>query len=185
MILIVGLGNPGGDYTGTRHNIGFAVIDGLVSDIDSGSSYTKFNSTAYNASFAGEELLIIKPQTFMNNSGSAVAAAIKAFSGEITGMLVVHDEIDLEFGCIKIKSGGSTAGHRGLQSIFEKTGSLEFDRLRFGVGRPPGRMEASDYVLKPFTKAEVKELEFLTVKAVDMIKDFIENGPGHTANQFN
>ena len=185
MILIVGLGNPGGDYTGTRHNIGFTVVDMLVSSLDSGSRFTKFNSAAYNASYAGKDLLILKPQTFMNNSGSAVAAALRAYGDEITRMLVVHDDIDIEFGCIKIKSGGNTAGHRGLQSIFEKTGKLDFDRIRFGVGRPPGRMEASDYVLRLFKKSEAKELELLIDRAVDMIRDYIENGLEHTANEYN
>ena len=185
MILIVGLGNPGGDYTGTRHNIGFAVVDELVSSLDSGSRYTKFNSAVYNSFYAGKDLLIIKPQTLMNNSGSAVAAALRSDGGRINRMLVVHDDIDIEFGRIKIKSGGNTAGHRGLQSIFEKTGSLNFDRLRFGVDRPPGRMEASDYVLRVFKKKEAQELGLLLVRAVDMIKDYIENGLDYTANKYN
>jgi PTH1 family peptidyl-tRNA hydrolase len=185
MILIVGLGNPGGDYTGTRHSIGFAIVDELVSSLDSGNKYTKFNSVAYNASYAGEKLLAIKPQTFMNNSGSAVAAAIKSQGEDLNNMLVIHDDIDIDFGCIKIKSGGSTAGHRGLQSIFEKTGNLNFDRLRFGVGRPPGRMEASDYVLKLFKKDEKEELDFLIGRSVDMIKEYIENGLDYTANKYN
>ena len=185
MILIVGLGNPGEDYSGTRHNIGFGVIDELVSTLDSGNKYTKFNSSAYNASYAGKDLLVLKPQTLMNNSGSAVAAALKSFSDEITRLLVIHDDIDIEFGRLKIKSGGNTAGHRGLQSIFEKTGNLDFDRLRFGVDRPPGRMEASDYVLKSFKKNEAEELGFLIGRAVDMIKDYIENGLDHAANEYN
>ena len=185
MILIVGLGNPGGDYTGTRHNIGFAIVDELVSSLDSGNKYTKFNSVAYNASYTGEDLLAIKPQTFMNNSGSAVASAIKSLEEDLTGMLVIHDDIDIDFGRVKIKGGGSTAGHRGLQSIFEKTGNLDFDRLRFGVGRPPGRMEASDYVLKLFKKDEKEELDFLIGRSVDMIKDYIENGLDHAANKYN
>ncbi len=185
MILIVGLGNPGVDYTGTRHNIGFAIIDQLVSSLDSGNKYTKFNSAAFNASYTGVDLLAIKPQTFMNNSGSAVAAAIKSLGEDLKGMLVIHDDIDIDFGRIKIKSGGSTAGHRGLESIFEKTGNLDFDRLRFGVGRPPGRMKASDYVLRLFKKDEKEELDLLMGKSVDMIKDYIENGLDHTANKYN
>jgi PTH1 family peptidyl-tRNA hydrolase len=121
----------------------------------------------------------------MNNSGSAVAAALRSAGDEITRMLVIHDDIDIEFGRIKIKSGGNTAGHRGLQSIFEKTGSLDFDRLRFGVDRPPGRMEASDYVLRLFKRSEAEELGLLLGRAVDIIRDYIENGPEHTANKYN
>jgi len=185
MILIVGLGNPGGDYTGTRHNIGFAIIDELVSSLDSGSKYTKFNSIAVRAGHGGHSLLLLKPQTFMNNSGSAVRSALDFLGGELESMLVVHDDIDLEFGCIRIKSGGSTAGHRGLESIFQNTGNLSFDRLRFGVGRPPGKMEASDYVLRLFNRGEKEELGPLTGLAVDMIKDYVEKGPQYTANKYN
>lgn len=185
MFLIVGLGNPGGDYAGTRHNIGFAIIDMLVSRIASGNRYKKFNSEAYNASYAGKDLLIIKPRTFMNRSGSAAAAALSHMGEKKTGMLVVHDDIDIEFGRIKIKRGGSTAGHRGLQSIFDNTGGLDFDRLRFGVGRPPGRMEASDYVLRPFNKSEKKELDLLIDRSVDMIREYIKNGLEYTANKYN
>ena len=96
MILIVGLGNPGGDYTGTRHNIGFAIVDELVSGLDSGNKYTKFNSIAFNASYAGRDLLVIKPQTFMNNSGSAVSTAIRFLGEDLAGMLVIHDDLDID-----------------------------------------------------------------------------------------
>ncbi|MCD4669619.1 MAG: aminoacyl-tRNA hydrolase [Actinomycetia bacterium] len=185
MILIVGLGNPGKDYRGTRHNIGFVVVDELIPGTDSGNKYTKFNSVAVNAKYSDTDLLFLKPRTFMNNSGSAVAAALKFYGDEISSILVIHDDIDLAFGRIKIKRGGSTAGHRGLQSIFAKTNSLDFDRLRFGVDRPPGRMDASNYVLRKFGKSETKELDFLIKDAVDIIKDYIENGLDHAANKYN
>lgn len=185
MIMIVGLGNPEEGYAGTRHNIGYVIVDELTSSIRSGGSYSKFNSTIIDCSYGGSSLVVLKPLTYMNKSGSAVAAALDYYGDEISGMLVVHDDIDIDFGRVKIKSGGSTAGHRGLQSIFQKTGSLDFDRLRFGVGRPPGRMDASDYVLMPFKKSQLKELDPLLDRAVDMIKDYIENGLEHTANKYN
>jgi PTH1 family peptidyl-tRNA hydrolase len=185
MILIVGLGNPGRDYTRTRHNIGFAVLDELASSLNSGNKYTKFNSIAVNAEYSDHDLLLLKPQTFMNNSGSPVASVLEFYGEEIDRMLVIHDDIDIEFGRIKIKEGGNTAGHRGLESIAQKTGSLDFDRLRFGVGRPPGRMEASDYVLKLFNKSEMEELGFLIGRSVDVIKDYIQNGLDHAANKYN
>jgi len=185
MILIVGLGNPGKDYWGTRHNIGFAVIDELISGTDSGNKYTKFNSAAVDARYSDTGLLFLKPRTFMNNSGSAVAAALKFYGDEISRMLIIHDDIDLEFGRIKIKKGGSTAGHRGLQSIFTKTNSLDFDRLRFGVDRPPGRMDASDYVLRKFRKSEIKELDLLIKDSAEIIKDYIASGLDHAANKYN
>jgi PTH1 family peptidyl-tRNA hydrolase len=185
MILIVGLGNPGRDYTGTRHNIGFAILEELASSLNAGGKYTKFNSTVIDAEYSDHDLLLLKPQTFMNNSGSPVASALDFYGEEIDRMLVIHDDIDIEFGRLKIKEGGSTAGHRGLESIFQKTGTLYFDRLRFGVDRPPGRMEASDYVLRLFNKSEAEELGFLIGRAVDMIKDYIKNGLEHAANKYN
>lgn len=185
MILIVGLGNPGEDYTGTRHNIGFAILDNFASGLDSGNKYTKFNSIAVNAKYSDHDLLLLKPQAFMNNSGSPVAAALEFYEDKIDRILVIHDDIDIEFGRTKIKRGGSTAGHRGLESIFQKTGSLDFDRLRFGVGRPPGRMEASDYVLRLFNRGEIEELDFLIDRAADIIRDYIENGLDHAANKYN
>lgn len=185
MILIVGLGNPGKDYWGTRHNIGFAVIDELISGTDSGNKYTKFNSIAINAKHSGIGLILLKPRVFMNNSGSVVAAAMKFYGNEISRILIIHDDIDIEFGCVKIKRGGGTAGHRGLQSILAKTDSLDFDRLRFGVDRPPGRMEASNYVLRKFGKSEIKKLDLLIKHAADIVMDYIENGLDHAANKYN
>ena len=185
MILIVGLGNPGKDYLGTRHNIGFAIIDELISGIDSGNKYTKFNSIVVNAKHSGTDLVLLKPRIFMNNSGSAVVAAMKFYKDEISRILIIHDDIDIEFGCVKIKRGGGTAGHRGLQSIIAKTNSLDFDRLRFGVDRPPGRMDASDYVLRKFGKSEIKELDLLIKHSAEIIMDYIENSLDHAANKYN
>jgi len=185
MILIVGLGNPGKDYWGTRHNIGFAIIDELISGIDSGNKYTKFNSIVVNAKHSDTDLVLLKPRIFMNNSGSAVAAAMKFYKDEISRILIIHDDIDIEFGHVKIKRSGGTAGHRGLQSIIAKTNSLDFDRLRFGVDRPPGRMEASDYVLRKFGKNEIKELDLLIKHAAEIIMDYIENGLDYAANKYN
>ena len=185
MILIVGLGNPGKEYTDTRHNIGFAVIDELASGTGSGNKYSKFNSIVYDAEISGTRLLLLKPQTFMNNSGSTVAAVLRSYGEEMERILVVHDDIDIEFGQIKLKNGGSTAGHRGLESIYEKTRTLDFDRLRFGIGRPPGRMEASDYVLRRFTRSELEEAELMVKRSADAISDYITGGIDFASNKYN
>lgn len=185
MILIVGLGNPGKEYSGTRHNIGFAVIDELASGTGSGNKYTKFNSIACDCEISGIRILLLKPQTFMNNSGSAVAGALRSYDEEIERILVVHDDIDIEFGQVKFRKGGSTAGHKGLESIYEKTRTLDFDRLRFGVGRPPGRMEASDYVLRKFSRSELKEMELMVKRSTDAISDYIINGIDFASNKYN
>ncbi len=185
MILIVGLGNPGEEYTGTRHNIGFEIIEELASGACPGNKYTKFNSTAYDAEISGIKLLLLKPQTFMNNSGAALAGALRSYGEEIERILVIHDDIDIEFGRIKLKKGGSTAGHRGLESIYGKIQTLDFDRLRFGIGRPPGRMEASDYVLRRFNKSELKEVGSLIRFSIDAIRDYITDGIDFASNKYN
>ncbi len=185
MILIVGLGNPGKEYTDTRHNIGFAVIDEMASGAGSGNKYSNFNSMVYDAEISGTKLLLLKPQTFMNNSGSAVSGALRSYGDEIERILVVHDDIDIEFGQIKLKNGGSTAGHRGLESIYEKTRTLDFDRLRFGIGRPPGRMEASDYVLRRFARGELEEAGLMIRQSADAISDYIIDGIDFASNKYN
>jgi len=185
MILIVGLGNPGEEYRGTRHNIGFEIIDALASGTDSGNKYNKFNSLVIDSAYSDISLILLKPLTFMNNSGSAVDSALKFYGGSIKRMIVIHDDIDLEFGRIKIKRGGGTAGHRGLKSIFEKTASQDFDRIRFGVGRPPGSMDASDYVLRKFRKSEREELGIFIGRSVDMIRYYITEGFESAADKYN
>jgi peptidyl-tRNA hydrolase, PTH1 family len=185
MILIVGLGNPGEEYRETRHNIGFEVIDALASVTDSGNKYKKFNSTVIDSVYSGINLLLLKPLTFMNNSGCAVDLALKFYGAGIKRIIVIHDDIDLEFGRIKIKRGGGTAGHRGLKSIFTETGRQDYERIRFGVGRPPGRMDASDYVLRKFKKNERKELGIFIDHSVDMLKYYITDGFESAAGKYN
>jgi peptidyl-tRNA hydrolase, PTH1 family len=185
MILIVGLGNPGEEYRGTRHNIGFEVIDALASVVDSGNKYKKFNSIVIGAIHSGINLLLLKPLTFMNNSGFAVDAVLKFYGENIKRMIVIHDDIDLEFGRIKIQRGGGTAGHRGLKSIFAVTGRRDFDRIRFGVGRPPGRTDAADYVLKKFKKDEREELEVFIDRSIDILKYYITDGFERAAGKYN
>ena len=185
MILIVGLGNPGKEYELTRHNIGFEIIDGLSGSLESKSLYHKFNSVAIESSYEDKKLLLIKPQIFMNNSGTAVAAFISLYGEEIISMMVIHDDIDIEFGSIRLKKGGSTAGHRGLESIAEKTGNNDFYRLRFGVGRPPGRMDPADFVLRHFKKSEITGVELDISRSVDAIKDYIREGIDYAMNKYN
>lgn len=185
MILIVGLGNPGEEYTGTRHNVGFHVLDSLKDEIGCGSVYIKFNSLACKANSGGSQLLLVKPQTFMNRSGTAVFSFSKFLGDQLESILVIHDDIDINPGQIRFKRGGGTAGHRGLESIALKLGNTEFDRLRFGVGRPPGSMEASDYVLRKFNKAELEEMKFSLERSVDAVKDYIRFGIDYAMNRYN
>jgi PTH1 family peptidyl-tRNA hydrolase len=185
MILIIGLGNPGKDYESTRHNIGFRIVDEFAGNIEKKSCYRKFNSLIFESSYNDQKLILLKPQTFMNNSGTAVALCYRFFENQISSMLVIHDDIDIMFGEIKIKRGGSTGGHKGLESIAENLRNYDFDRLRFGIGRPPGRQDATDYVLEEFGKKEKEEVEIGVQRSVDILKDYLANGVEFAMNKYN
>ncbi len=185
MILIAGLGNPGKEYYLTRHNIGFIVIDKFLESLGVKDKKRKFKSKIASAVFADVPILVIQPLTFMNESGFAVSMARKFYKDEIKKIFVVHDDIDLEFGKLKFKRNGGNAGHKGLISISQANGNTEFDRLRFGVGRPPGVKAAADYVLRNFSKAEQKELDLLLTLSVDAIKDYINFDIDYCMNKYN
>ena len=176
--LIAGLGNPGSKYARNRHNMGFMVADALLSR---GRSQAKsFGRDCELATLrlpgVNEELFVLKPQTFMNLSGHAVARVIGYFKLDPADMVVVHDELDLPFGRMKLKRGGGTAGHNGLKSIVADTGREDFVRLRLGIGRPPGRMEVASYVLQDFGSTEQKHLSEVLDEAVEALRVFCIQG---------
>jgi len=185
MILIVGLGNPGKKYGLTRHNIGFKIVDRFVSTLDERRTYRKFTSIITESSYGNSRIVVIKPQTFMNKSGDAVSLCYNYFKNQIGSVLVIHDDIDISFGEIKLKKGGSTAGHRGLESLAASLGSFDFDRLRFGVGRPPGEKDPADYVLERFRRNEMEEVGIGLEKSVDIIRDYISEGIEYAMNKYN
>jgi PTH1 family peptidyl-tRNA hydrolase len=185
MILIIGLGNPGGEYGQTRHNIGFIILNKFSVETGILSQISKFNSILIKSEYAGKPLLCAKPYTFMNNSGSAVLKVIEHFKGKIESTIVIHDDLDIEFGEIKLKSGGGTGGHNGLESIVKKLGHSDFDRLRFGIGRPPGRKDPADFVLSKFKKRETRELDSIISISIEALKDYIENGINYAMNKYN
>ena len=185
MILIAGLGNPGRDYILTRHNVGFIIADRFISKSDEIQKSRKFRSNTTYLNIKGRKVIVLKPLTFMNDSGSSLSMALKFFKDEISDILVIHDDIDLEFGIMKFKKGGGTAGHKGLESITRHLKDKNFDRLRFGVGRPPGQKDAADYVLKKFSSQELKELDILCENASNSIIDYIDNGIEYCMNKYN
>ena len=185
MVLIVGLGNPGKGYEFTRHNIGFKIVDKITGSLRRKKVYRKFNSSVTESTYNRKKIILLKPQTFMNNSGAAVVLWCRFLGKKISSILVIHDDIDIDFGEIKLKAGGSTAGHKGLESIAEKLGNSDFDRLRFGVGRPPGRQDPADYVLDGFKKKEMEEVEIGILKSLDMVRDYIEEGIEYAMNKYN
>src|SRR5215831_16258368 len=167
MWLIVGLGNPGPEYAGNRHNIGFMVVDEIAQRARVGHAWRKkFGGELLQAEVAGAGAILLKPMKYMNLSGEVVQPVAAFFQIEPQRMLVIHDELDLPFGRIQVKLGGGTAGHNGLKSIAQRMGSPDFLRVRVGIGRPD-RMDPADYVLHELSKAEQKELPFQIADAAD------------------
>ncbi|WP_054816189.1 aminoacyl-tRNA hydrolase [Nocardia arizonensis] len=175
--LVVGLGNPGSEYERTRHNIGFMVADALAERV--GGRFTvhkKSGADLLQARLDGRQVLIAKPRSFMNVSGRPVAALAKFFSVPATEVIVVHDELDLPFGEIKLKRGGGEGGHNGLRSISSALATKDYLRVRLGIGRPPGRQDPADYVLKPFAAPERKEVPVIVEQAADAVELLLKVG---------
>ena len=154
--IIVGLGNPGREYRETRHNVGFLVVDRISERM--GIPLTKMRSQALigKGVFRSEQVILAKPQTFMNLSGQAVSGLVNFFKVPLENILIVHDDLDLPFGTIRIRKAGGAGGQKGLGSTIERLGTEQFPRMRIGIGRPPGRMDAADYVLRTFSGDDVE-----------------------------
>jgi PTH1 family peptidyl-tRNA hydrolase len=175
--LVVGLGNPGPRYAATRHNIGARVVERLAERLGTRLRKVRFLPVeAGEATIDGERILLARPQTFMNVSGPPVASLARRRGIELDRTVVCHDEIDLAFGALKVKAGGSTAGHQGLNSLARALRSNEFHRVRLGVGRPPGRKDPADHVLEPFAKAERDDVEFLVEEGADAVLTLVREG---------
>jgi PTH1 family peptidyl-tRNA hydrolase len=183
--LVVGLGNPGREYRNTRHNIGFLAIDALAKAL--GVSMGKVQSKALvgQGKIGSSKVILVKPQTYMNLSGQAVSGLLNFYKISTEHLIVIHDDIDLPFGTIRIRPGGGSAGQRGVKSIIEKVGTQEFARMRLGVGRPPGQMDAAAYVLQPFTKEDEEFLVNFLSKAAEAANEFVNNGLNAAMNKYN
>jgi PTH1 family peptidyl-tRNA hydrolase len=158
MKIIIGLGNPGVEYLKTRHNIGFAAMDRLVKDLNIGFR-AKFQGLVAEGQIAGERLLFLKPQTFMNLSGRSVREVVTFYKLSGEDLLVLHDDIDLPLGKIRLRNHGGPGGHKGIRSIIEELGTETFWRLKIGVNRPPEQWDTASYVLAPFSSEELQDLD--------------------------
>jgi PTH1 family peptidyl-tRNA hydrolase len=175
--LVVGLGNPGKRYATTRHNIGARVVERLADRLGTRLRKVRFNPIeAADARVADSPLVLARPLTFMNVSGPAVASLARRRGVDPEHVVACHDEIDLAFGSLKVKRGGNTAGHHGLNSLAQGLRSSDFHRVRLGVGRPPGRKDAADYVLEPFAKAEREAVEVLIEEAAEAVLTLVREG---------
>lgn len=169
-LLVVGLGNPGPKYAGTRHNIGFDVADELAGELMSSFSVHKKTNTEVAEGIAGDRKIICaKPRSYMNLSGGPIKALAQYFHLSAADIIVIHDELELDFGTIKLRKGGGDHGHNGLRSTTKSLGTKDYQRLSIGIGRPPGRMAPASFVLKPWAKQEKAEIPILCADAVEEI----------------
>jgi PTH1 family peptidyl-tRNA hydrolase len=185
MWLLIGLGNPGPKYARNRHNIGFMVVDELARRTRAESFRGKFGADMTTAEVAGEKCVLVKPQEYMNVSGRSIQRASAFYQVEPQNIVVVHDEIDLPLGTLRLKVGGGHAGHNGLRSIVADLGSSDFVRIRCGVGRPAGSRPVADFVLDDFGKAEDVEVKILIQEAADAIEEIVKKGALLTMNKVN
>ncbi len=187
MHIIAGLGNPGSQYRFTRHNIGFRVIEELQKRYFAKMALHKTsNSILGKIKIIDRDVILLMPQTYMNNSGMSIAVIKKKFSVRASNIVIIHDEIDLPLGKIKVKFGGGIAGHNGLKSIVENIATKDFSRVRIGIGKPDkNNMSVSSFVLSEFAKEEKLLIEQTVSKAADAAVSIIEIGLEKTMNLFN
>ncbi|MFC3504252.1 aminoacyl-tRNA hydrolase [Micromonospora krabiensis] len=185
--LVVGLGNPGREYAGNRHNVGFMVADLLAGRV--GAKFGRHRRAMAEVAegrlgFGGPRLVLVKPLTYMNLSGGPVASLAQFYKVVPGQVIAVHDELDIGYGQLRVKCGGGEGGHNGLRSMSKSLGTKDYVRVRFGIGRPPGRQDPADYVLSDFAAVERKELEFLVDRAADVVESVITRGVEPTQNLY-
>lgn len=184
LALVVGLGNPGPGYAGNRHNVGFMVVDELARRVGGRFKAHKAGADVLEIRLAGRRAVLARPRSFMNVSGRAVGATARFFKVPPTDVVVVHDDLDLEYGVLKLKRGGGEGGHNGLRSISATLGSRDYLRVRFGIGRPPGRMDPAAFVLHEFSAEQRRELGLLVDRSADAVEQLLAKGLTATQNQF-
>lgn len=186
--LIVGLGNPGSQYAGNRHNVGFMVADELAARLDATrvAKFKRDRSRAQVATgvLAGTPVTLAKPQGYMNVSGGPVNSLRGFYKITPDHIVAIHDELDLPFGTIRMKTGGGDNGHNGLRSITSALGTRDYHRVRIGIGRPPGRMDPADFVLRDFAPSERAELPLLADRAADMVEALMAHGMAAAQNEY-
>ena len=186
--LVVGLGNPGPAYRGNRHNVGFMVLGVLAERVGGRFSKHKARADVIEGRFGpppAPRVVLAEPRSYMNESGGPVAGLCGFYKIPVERLIVVHDELDLPYGSLRLKRGGGDNGHNGLRSITRSLGSREYLRVRFGIGRPPGRMDPADYVLRDFSPAERKDLDYNVDRAADAVETLVRDGLESAQNSYN
>lgn len=183
--LIIGLGNPGREYKDTRHNIGFMLIDSLAEKLNARGMKVQSKAITISALYNERKIILAKPQTYMNLSGQSVQGLLNFYKIPFENLLVAHDDLDIPFGTIRIRPTGGPGGQRGMADTIEQLGTKDFPRLRLGIGRPPGRMQAKDYVLQNFSKDDQKLLPDILARGAEATLEFVLNGLNMAMNKFN
>lgn len=176
MKLIVGLGNPGRSYSSHRHNVGFCVVDILAKRLGIDVEKRSFGALIGKGKMDGEDVILAKPQTFMNLSGDAAGPLLRYYKLDTDDLIVVHDDVDIDFGNLKIAKGAGHGGHNGVRSIAEALGDKGFYRIRMGVGRPQGCIDTADYVLQSFTGEERVTADSMITEAADAVEALLKEG---------
>ena len=184
MKILVGLGNPGAAYEGTRHNIGFRVVDRLAQENQISLSQKRFKARFGKGSIRSREVVLVKPLTFMNLSGQAVREVLAFYKGALGDLVVIHDDLDLAFGVLRIKRWGGDGGHQGIRSIIDSLGGNSFLRLKMGIGRPPEGLDPADYVLSRFEGSEDRSLEEVVSRAAACVSVMILEGIEAAMNRY-
>ncbi len=185
MKIIVGLGNPGKKYERTRHNAGFLAVDEIAESLHVEVSQEKYHALVGRARIDSEEIILAKPQTYMNDSGRAASAIMRGTYATAADLIVIHDELDLPLGAVRVKTGGGHGGHNGLRSLIEHLGSADFIRVRVGIGKPEPRMDAADYVLSPFLASERQAADEAVRQAANAAMAVVSQGVTKAMNLIN
>ena len=183
--LIIGLGNPGREYLNTRHNFGFMMIDRIAVRLNARGMKVQSKAIVLNTRHEEKKLILAKPQTFMNLSGQSVQGLAHFYKIPPENLMILSDDLDIPFGTIRIRASGGPGGQRGLGNILEKLGTKDVPRLRIGIGRPPGRMSPSAYVLQNFSRDEEKEVSNILDRGADAVFAFVTEGLNKAMNEFN
>ena len=183
--LIVGLGNPGRQYKDSRHNVGFMLMNNLAKQLGVTFSRMESKSLVTKANYLGNRIILAKPQTYMNLSGEAVGSLVRFYKTPLSHILLAYDDVDLPFGTLRVRPSGGSGGQKGMKSIIERLGTEEFPRLRIGINRPPGRMEAAAYVLQNFSKDEADIVPHILDRASEAVFVFVAENLDAAMNKFN
>ena len=183
--LLIGLGNPGREYRDNRHNFGFMLIDRLIVRLNARGMKVQAKAIVTTATYEERKLILAKPQTYMNLSGQSAQGLLNFYKIPMENMLIAHDDLDIPFGTIRIRPGGGPGGQKGMASTIEQLGTKAFPRLRLGIGRPPGRMNPSDYVLQNFSREEMKTLSEIVDRAAEAALTFVVDGLDKAMNKYN